>query len=89
MPVGFSWDGAALVIGTVPGSAKVAALQANPAVAVTIDTSPPAWPPNVLLLRGTAKVSMVDGVFSEYRAGAKKLTPVEEFPQWEAGVHAL
>ena len=32
---------------------------------------------------------MVDGVFPEYVAGAKKLTPVEEFPQWEAGVRAL
>jgi hypothetical protein len=78
-----------LVIGTVPGSAKVAALQANPVVALTIDTSPPAWPPNVLLIRGTAKVSTVDGVFPEYVAAAKKLTPAEEFPQWEAGVRAL
>jgi hypothetical protein len=89
VPVGFHWDGTVLVIGTVPGSAKVAALEANPVVALTIDTSPPAWPPNVLLLRGTAKVSMVDGVFPEYVAGARKLTPIEEFPEWEAGVHAL
>ena len=89
VPVGFHWDGTVLVIGTVPGSAKVAALEANPVVALTIDTSPPAWPPNVLLLRGTAKVSMVNGVFPEYVAGARKLTPAEEFPQWEAGVRAL
>jgi len=89
VPVGFHWDGTFLVIGTVPGSAKVAALETNPAVALTIDTSPPTWPPNVLLIRGTAKVSMVGGVFPEYVAGAKKLTPVEEFPQWEAGVRAL
>jgi hypothetical protein len=89
VPVGFLWNGVTLVIGTVPGSAKVAALQANPVVALTIDTSPPAWPPNVLLIRGTAKVSTVDGVFPEYVAAAKKLTPAEEFPQWEAGVRAL
>ena len=89
VPVGFHWDGAALVIGTVPGSAKVAALEANPVVAVTIDTSPPAWPPNVLLIRGTAKISLVDGVFPEYVAAARKVTPAEEFPQWEAGVNAL
>ena len=89
IPVGFHWDGTAIVIGTVPGSAKVAALQANPVVALTIDSSPPAWPPNVLLIRGTAAVSMVDGVFPEYVAGAKKVTPAEEFPRWEAGVHAL
>lgn len=89
VPVGFHWNGTTIVVGTVPGSAKVSALEANPAVAVTIDTSPPAWPPNVLLVRGTAEVTLVDGVFPEYVAGAKKLTPVEEFPRWETGVHAL
>ena len=89
VPVGFSWNGTTLVIGTVPGSAKVAAITANPAVALTIDTSPPAWPPNALLVRGTAKVSLVDGVFPDYVAGAKRTIPTEEFPQWEAGVHAL
>lgn len=89
VPVGFHWDGRTLVIGTVPGSPKVAALRGNPAVALTIDTSPPIWPPNVLLIRGTAVVSLVDGVFPEYVAGARKLTPADEFPQWEAGVHAL
>ena len=89
VPVGFLWTGATLVIGTVPRSAKVAALRATPAVALTIDTSPPAWPPNVLLIRGTAEVSLVDGVFPEYVAASRKLVPAEEFPQWEAGVHAL
>jgi hypothetical protein len=89
VPVGFTWNGATLVIGTVPGSAKVAALEANPAVALTIDTSAPVWPPNVLLIRGTAEVSLVDGVFPEYVAAARKVTPAETFPEWEAGVHAL
>ena len=89
IPIGFHWDGDRIVIGTVPASPKVAALRANPAVALTIDTSPPTWPPNVLLVRGTAAVTMIDGVFPEYIAGAKKVTPAEEFPSWEAGVHAL
>jgi hypothetical protein len=87
VPVGFY--GEAFVIGTVPGSAKVAALRSNPAVALTIDTTPPAWPPKVLLVRGTARISLVDGVFPEYVAGARKLTPPEEFEQWEAGVRGL
>jgi Pyridoxamine 5'-phosphate oxidase len=89
VPVGFHWTGGTLVIGTVPGSAKVAALGANPAVALTIDTSPPTWPPNVLLIRGTATVSLVDGVFPEYVEASRKLIPPEDFPQWEAGVRAL
>jgi len=89
VPVAFHWNGESIVIGTVPGSAKVGALRANAAVALTIDTSPPAWPPNVLLIRGTATVSLVDGVFPEYVEGARKVTPAEEFPGWEAGTRAL
>ncbi len=89
VPVGFQWDGEALVIGTVPGSAKVAALRVHPVVAVTIDTTPPTWPPKVLLIRGIATVSLTNGVFPEYLAGAKRLTPPEEFEGWEAGVRNL
>ena len=63
VPVGFHWNGTSIVIGTVPASAKVSALEVNPAVALTIDTSPPAWPPNVLLVRGMARIWVVDGVF--------------------------
>ncbi|MGR7026946.1 hypothetical protein [Geodermatophilus sp. URMC 62] len=59
------------------------------AVALTIDTGPPARPPNVLLVRGTAAVSFVDGVFPEYVDGAREVTPAEVFAQWEQGVHAL
>jgi hypothetical protein len=89
VPVGFHWDGESIVIGTVPNSAKVRALRANPAVALTIDTSPPTWPPNVLLIRGTAETSLVDGVFPEYIEAGRKGTPAEVFPDWEAGVRAL
>jgi hypothetical protein len=89
VPVAFHWNGESIVIGTVPASAKVSALRANAAVALTIDTSPPAWPPNVLLIRGTAQVALVDGVFPEYVEAARKVTPAEEFPSWEAGVRSL
>jgi hypothetical protein len=89
IPVAFHWTGTTIVIGTVPGSAKVKALEANPEVALTVDTNPPVWPPNVLLLRGTATITLVDGVFPEYVAASKKLIPDEAFPEWEAGVHAL
>ena len=89
VPVGYHWDGEAFVLGTAPRAAKVAALRANPAVALTIDTSPPVWPPNALLVRGTASVTVVDGVFPEYIEGAKKSIPAEEVAGWEAGVHGL
>jgi hypothetical protein len=89
VPVAFHWDGVTFVVGTAPRAAKVSALQANPAVALTIDTSPPTWPPNALLVRGTATVSLVEGAFPEYVAGSKKGIPAEEFTNWESGVHTL
>jgi len=89
VPVGFHWNGEALIIGTVPRAPKVAALRERPAVALTIDTGPPAWPPKVLLIRGTATVQIVDEVFPEYILASQKLTPPEEFPAWEEGVRAL
>lgn len=89
VPVGFHWDGASFVVGTAPKAAKVSALRTNPAVALTVDTSPPTWPPNVLLVRGTATVSMVEGAFPEYVAGSRKAIPAEEFASWESGVRAM
>ena len=89
IPIAFEWNGTTIVLGTAPGSAKVKALEANPAVALTIDTSPPVWPPNTLLVRGTAAVTLVDGAFPEYVSGSRKVVPVEEFPKWEEGVRAL
>ena len=47
---------------TVPKSAKVAALRKNPKVALTIDQA--AFPPKVLLIRGTAEVELVEGIGS-------------------------
>ena len=89
IPVGFLWTGTTIVVGTVPGSAKVRALDANPSVALTIDTSPPVWPPNALFVRGTAEVTIVDGVFPEYVEASRKVTPPEAFAEWETGVNAL
>ena len=57
---------------------------ADPVVALTIDTSPPAWPPNVLLIRGTAEVTLV-GVFPEYVEASRKVTPAEELAEAKFG----
>ncbi len=58
-------------------------------MALTIDTSPPAWPPNALLIRGTANISVVPGVFPEYITGAIKVITADQFPQWQAEVEPL
>src|SRR5262245_63993471 len=59
----FHWTGEEIVFTSWPDDLKVEALQSNPLVAVTIDTSAPPW--RVLSIRGTAAVDIVDGVAAE------------------------
>src|SRR5260370_10465546 len=60
IPIGFHWNGVQFVLCTVPHAPKVSALTTNPKVAFTVDTN--AFPPHVLLVRGTAAIDIVDGV---------------------------
>src|SRR5215213_1733241 len=87
IPIAFDWTGTEFVVCTPPHAAKVRALQANPRVALTIDTT--TFPPHVLLVRGTASVELVDGVPPEYLAGSKKIVGEAEFPAFEEQVRAL
>jgi hypothetical protein len=87
VPIGFLWNGSQIVMGTVPNSAKVRALQQNPRVAITIDTE--GFPPHVLLIRGAASTELIDGVPADYIEASRKLVPAEQFDGWEAGVRAL
>jgi hypothetical protein len=88
IPIGFWWTGEHLVMATVPKAAKVRALRQNPRMALTIDTQNE-WPPRVLLIRGAARVELVDGVPEEYVSASRKVVPVEHFEGWEQGVRAL
>lgn len=87
VPVGFLWNGADFVVGTAPIAPKVRALAAHPKVALTIDTN--AWPPHVLLVRGTASIEVVDGVAPEYLDASRKYIPEEHWQAFEAQVRAL
>ena len=87
IPIGFLWTGSELKIYSVPTSAKVKALEQNPRVAITIDTE--AFPPHVLLIRGSATLELVDGVPDEYVEASRKIVPAEQMPGWEAGVRQL
>jgi hypothetical protein len=88
IPIGYSWTGAQVEMATVPASAKVRALRENPRVALTIDTQD-AWPPRVLLIRGVARVELIDGVPDSYIDAARKMVPPEHFEGWEQGVRSL
>lgn len=87
IPIGFHWDGAQFVVCTAPTAPKVRALAANPKVALTIDTN--TQPPKVLLVRGTASITVVDGVPPEFLAGAKKVIAAQQWQAFEAQVRAM
>ncbi|SDL28799.1 pyridoxamine 5'-phosphate oxidase family protein [Nonomuraea jiangxiensis] len=62
-PMLFHWTGTEIVFSTF-GGAKVRALRARPDVAITIDAA--STPPEVLLIRGRASVTDVEGIVPEY-----------------------
>lgn len=69
-PMLFHWTGDELVLCTFAGARKIAAIRANPSVAVTIDAA--TTPPKVLLLRGRATVREGDGILPEYRLAHRR-----------------
>ena len=87
VPLGFLWNGEQFVICTVPDAPKVRALAAHPQVALTIDTV--TFPPNVLLVRGSATLETVDGVPPEYLEASRKAVSEAEMPAFEASVRGL
>jgi hypothetical protein len=87
IPIGFWTDGDQVVMATVPRSAKVAALRKHPKVALTIDHG--AFPPKVLLIRGTAELELVEGVPDGYLVAGHKVMTDDQYPDWVAGVRSL
>jgi pyridoxamine 5'-phosphate oxidase-like protein len=87
IPIGFHWNGAEFVLSTVPHAPKVSALEANPKVALTIDTND--FPPHVLLVRGTAAIDIVDGIPPEYLEASKKAIGPDQWDAFEKQVRAL
>lgn len=87
IPIGYFFTGRDFLMFTVPFSAKVRALRANPDVALTIDTED--FPPNVLLVRGSATVEVVDGTPAEYLESGRRFVGDANYPAWKAGVEGL
>jgi hypothetical protein len=88
IPIGFHWNGARIIVCTVPISPKVRALSARPHVALTIDTDDgPAS--RALQVRGVATIEIVDGVPDEYLAAATKTMDDQQARQFEAHVRML
>jgi hypothetical protein len=88
VPIGFTWNGAEIVMCTATNAPKLPHLRANPAVALTIDTE--VHPPKILLIRGRAELDVVEGIPEEYLQmnGSYEMTP-EQRVEWEAEVREL
>jgi PPOX class probable F420-dependent enzyme len=65
VPIWFAEEAGEIIMVTGPKAAKLRGLEANPAVALTIDSSQP--PYKVLLIDGDAALEPVEGMAPEYR----------------------
>jgi hypothetical protein len=79
VPTWFHWNGSEIVmvtyvagprVGIRHSAARLAALRANPVVALTIDTE--TSPPCSLTIRGTAEITEREGIFDEYARAARR-----------------
>jgi hypothetical protein len=78
VPILFHWTGEELVLASWPDDPKVAALREQPEVAITIDTAE--VPFRALSIRGTAEVTIVNGLPRETRlAFARCFGPAEGY----------
>jgi PPOX class probable F420-dependent enzyme len=87
VPIWFHWNGTDIVMGTPADAPKVEALRRNPRVAITIDSND--FPPGVLLVRGEARLEVVEGVTDEYVASAKRYFGEQGGQDWVAQAGAL
>jgi Pyridoxamine 5'-phosphate oxidase len=88
VPIGFTWNGAEIVMCTTKNAPKLRALRKNPMVALTIDTE--VHPPKILLIRGRAELDFVDGIPDEYlQVNSTYEMTSEQRVEWEAEVRSL
>ena len=87
VPLGYIVRDGKFVFCTFDSAAKVAALQADPRVAITIDTAIPEL--CCLLVRGTVDVEIVDGVPPEYLEASFRGVPAEQHEAFEQQVRGL
>lgn len=87
VPIGYIWNGDAIVMGSPPNAPKVRALSSDPRVALTVDTED--FPPHILLVRGEATLETVDGVPNEFIEAARRFVGDDRMPEWEAQARGL
>jgi hypothetical protein len=89
VPVGSWWTGTELVVSTATTAPKAAALRANPAVAVALDSGGTPDSARSLSLRGRAELTVVDGVVPEYLAAARRSMDPDAYAGFEEAVRGF
>lgn len=84
IPIVFHWDGRDLVFGTPPNAPKSHLLKDGSKIAITIDSNEMLY--KALSIRGTARVSLVDGVVPEYALACKRYMGEEGGSNWLAQI---
>lgn len=87
IPIAYLWEDQQFRLWTIPTSAKVRALLANPRVALSIDVTGP--PMRLLLARGIATLSTVEGVPDGYLAASHRNLPEATWAAFDAQVGEL
>jgi PPOX class probable F420-dependent enzyme len=82
VPIWFAHQDGDIIMVTGPRAAKLKAIEANPAVAVTIDSATP--PYKVLLIDGDATLEPVEGMAPEYRPIVERYLGVAAEPYLQA-----
>jgi general stress protein 26 len=87
IPIAFHWDGKEIILGSPPDAPKMKALTKNPKVALTIDSD--VMPFDVLYIRGTASIRVMDGIVPEYALAVKRYFGEEGGEAWLQQVRPL
>jgi hypothetical protein len=87
VPIWFHWNGTEVVFGGPTDQPKMKILQNGTKVAVSIDGDE--WPYKALLLRGTVRTEIVDGITPEYEAAAKRYFGPEQGQAWVDQMRSL
>jgi hypothetical protein len=87
VPIWFHWNEREFVLGTPPNAPKLRALAKNPKVALTIDDN--TFPHKVLLVRGTARLQLVNGIVLEYALAAERYFGKQQGKAWVEQLAAM
>lgn len=87
IPTGYVWKAGKVVTCTPDNAPKVRDLKSNPRVALTIDTQ--GQPPRILLMRGTARMEILEGIPEEYLEASHKYVPRAQWSAFDEQVRGL